>query len=96
MHSQNWGGHRQSRLVAGTSYVRWKEGIVCLEGSVLKMHRHSFKSRMKYTILCQRLRLCFVFLKSSTPAYVKIMDIFTLIGLWEIVPLGSNLNFTTK
>lgn len=51
---------------------------------------------MKYTILCQRLRLCFVFLKSSTPAYVKIMDIFTLIGLWEIVPLGSNLNFTTK
>lgn len=62
-----------------------REGI-CLENSFLKMQRHSFKNRMKFPILCQKFRLYFVFLKSSTSALFK--DIVTLIRLWETIPLG--------
>lgn len=50
------------------------------------MQRHSFKKTMKYTILCQKFRLCFVFLKSSTSALFK--NILILIGLYETVLLG--------
>lgn len=55
------------------------------------MYRNSFKTRMKYIILFQGLGMCFVFLKSSTPTYLKIIAIFTLIGSWETVPLGFQL-----
>lgn len=85
------GNHREfkapwSRLVPGTSCVRWKEGIICPEKSWLKMHMHSLKPEWSI-LLYVRDWGCVLCFWSPAPLPIGKEGYFTWTGLREIVLL---------